>query len=144
MAKLRIKKHAGVAVVIHRLAVREKKLVYALLSNKPLKYRFGRSRVAYIGTTSRGIRRTLESVAERAADILALHGVKSIEVQILTCHRRSGVATWKKLERAIILEFRSRFGEVPKGNSQFKKARERDEFHYFQRTRVRNVVTSLG
>ena len=144
MAKLRVKKHKGVALEVHRLAIRTDKLVYALLTNKKLKYRYGRSRVAYIGTTKKGARRIMQSAAKKAGELLEFHGIRTLEAHIVTCQRRQGVETWKKLERALILEFRSQFGDVPIGNSQGKGIRERDEFEYFQRSRIRSIVAALG
>ena len=144
MAKLRVKKHSGIALEVHRLAIRTDKLVYVLLTNKGLKYRYGRSRVVYIGTTKRGARRIMQSAAKKAGELLDYHGIKTLEAHIVTCQRRPGVETWKKLERAMLLEFRSRYGEVPVGNNQGKGIRESDEFRYFQRNRIRTIVGNLG
>ena len=144
MAKLRVKKHKGIALEVHRLAIRTDKLVYALLTNKKLKYTYGRSRVAYIGTTKKGARRIMQSAAKKAGELLELHGIRTLEAHIVTCQRRQHVETWRKLERALILEFRSQFGEVPKGNNQGKGIKEQDEFKYFQRSRIRSIVVALG
>ena len=144
MAKLRVTKHKGIALEIRRLAIRTDKLVYALLTNRQLKYRYGKSRVAYIGTTKKGASRIMQSAAKKAGELLELHGIKTLEAHIVTCERRQGVETWRKLERALILEFRSQFGEVPTGNKQGKAMKERDEFRYFQRNRIRSIVVALG
>lgn len=144
MAKLRIKKHKGIALEVRRLAIRTDKLVYVLLTSRQLKYRYGKSRVAYIGTTKKGARRIMQSAAQKAGELLELRGIKTLEAHIVTCSRRQGVETWKKLERALLLEFRSQFGEVPTGNSQGKAMKERDEFRYFQRNRIRSIVAALG
>jgi hypothetical protein len=144
VAKLRVKKHKGIALQVHRLAIKVDKLVYVLLTNKKLKYRYGRCRVAYIGTTKKGARRIMQSAANKAGNLLEQYGIKTLEAHIVTCQQRPGVETWKKLERALLLEFRSHFGEVPKGNNQGQRIRERDEFRYFQRTRIRSIVVTLG
>lgn len=144
MAKLRVKKHQGIALEVHRLAIRTDKLVYVLLTNKKLKYRFGSSRIAYIGTTKKGARRIMQSAANKAGELLELHGINTLEAHIVTCQRRQGVETWRKLERALLLEFRSQFGDVPEGNSQGQGIRELDEFRYFQRGRIRQIVLSFG
>lgn len=144
MATLRVKKHKGVALEVHRLAVQQEKLVYVLLVNKKLKYRYGKSHIAYIGTTKKGAARIMQSAATKAGQLLALHGVTGLEAHIVTCHKRQRVQTWRKLERALLLEFRSMFGDVPKGNNQGKGIMEKDEFDYFQRSRIRAVLKSLG
>lgn len=144
MAKLRVKKHKGIALEVHRLAMTVDKLVYVLLTNRKLKYKYGKSRVAYIGTTKNGASRIMQSAATKAGQLLASYGVKSLEAHIITCSKRQSVQTWRKLERALLLEFRSRFGKVPKGNNQGKGIKEQDEFKYFQRSRIRSIVVSLG
>ena len=110
MAKLRVKKHNGIALEVHRLVISADKLVYVLLTNKKLKYMYGRSHVAYIGTTKKGVTRIMQSAANKAGELFELHGIKTLEAHIVTCQRRQAVQTWKKLERALLLEFRSRFG----------------------------------
>ena len=82
MAKLRVKKHKGIALEIRRLAIRTDKLVYALLTNRQLKYRYGKSRVAYIGTTKKGASRIMQSAAKKAGELLELHGIKTLEAHI--------------------------------------------------------------
>ena len=144
MAKLRVKKHKGIALEAHRLAIKVDKLVYVLLTNRKLKYTYGKSRIVYIGTTKKGASRIMQSAATKAGQLLAIHGVNSLEAHIITCSKRQSVQTWRKLERALLLEFRSRFGEVPKGNNQGKGIKEQDEFKYFQRSRIRSIVVSLG
>jgi hypothetical protein len=100
------------------------RLVYLLIADKRLKYKDGKSRIAYIGTTEKGVERIAQSVAFRADAILRLRGVRSFHARIVTCGPRQCVETWKKLERALILRFRERFGAVPKCNSHGKKSRE--------------------
>jgi len=144
VATLKVKKHKGIALEVHRLAIKVDKLVYVLLTNKKLKYKYGRSRVAYIGTTKKGARRIMQSAAMKAGELLEEYGIKTLEAHIITCQRRQGVETWKKLERALLLEFRAHYGEVPMGNNQGKGIRERDEFRYFRRSRIRSVMVALG
>lgn len=144
MATLTVKKHKGIALEVHRLAIKVDKLVYVLLTNKKVKYNYGRSRVVYIGTTKKGARRIMQSAAVKSGELLEGYGMKTLEARIITCQRRQGVESWKKLERALLLEFRGYYGEVPIGNNQGKGIRERDEFKYFRRSRIRSIVVSLG
>jgi hypothetical protein len=120
------------------------RLVYLLIADKRLKYKGGKSRIAYIGTTKKGVSRIAQSVAFRAEQILSLRGVRTFHVRIVTCKPRQKVETWKKLERGLLLCFRERFGEVPKCNSHGKRMKETDEFHYFARKGVRNVIDELS
>jgi hypothetical protein len=127
-----------------RVSVGKSKLVYLLIADKKLKYRHGKSRIAYIGTTKKGVARIAQSVAARAEDILSLHGVRAFHARIVTCRPRQRVATWKKLERALLLSFRDRFGEVPSCNSQGAKMKHTDELNYFARARLANVIDELS
>ena len=127
-----------------RVSVGRSKLVYLLVADKKLKYKLGKSRIAYIGTTKKGVARIAQSVAARAEDILSLHGVRTFHARIVTCRPRQRVATWKKLERALLLSFRDRFGEVPKCNSQGAKMKRTDELNYFARARLANVIDELS
>ena len=127
-----------------RVTVGKGKLVYVLVADKPLKYTYGKSRIAYIGTTKKGVGRIAQSVAARAEDILSLHGVRTFHARIVTCKPLQNVETWKKLERAMLLKFREAFGVVPKCNSKGKKMKESDEFRYFRNTAVRKVIVKLS
>jgi hypothetical protein len=61
--KLSIRIHKEPAIVINRIAFRDNKLVYIARANKKLRYPWGKSRIAYIGTTKRGARRMASSAA---------------------------------------------------------------------------------
>lgn len=127
-----------------RVSVGKSKLVYVLVADKRLRYPNGKSRIAYIGTTRRGISRISQSVAARADDILSLHGVRSFHARIITCRPRQGIKTWLKLERALLLRFRETFGEIPSCNSHGSSMRETDEFRYFSKSGVSNVIDELS
>ena len=119
-------------------------MVYALVASKMLKYPYGKSKIAYIGTTKKGIQRVAQSVAFRADRILSLHGVHSFEARIVSCRRRQNVSTWKKLEDALLLEFRKEFGRVPRFNQKGAKMHESDEFDYFNENRIREIIDRLS
>lgn len=132
------------AITATRVSIGKSKLVYVLVCDKKLTYSTGRSRVAYIGTTEKGIARISRSVAARADKILALRGVNEFEARIITCGSRQRVRTWYKLERAMLLMFRDMYGEVPVCNSHDKRIKETDEFDYFRPKRLRRILQDLA
>jgi hypothetical protein len=75
---------------------------------------------------------------------LKLHGVKTFNIRVVTCHSRQHVKTWQKLERALLLKFREQYGDVPKLNKHGKRMRLRDEFEMFSEVRLRNVIVTIG
>jgi len=76
--------------------------------------------------------------------ILALHGVTEFEARIVTCRRRQRVKMWHKLERAMLLAFREKFGQIPDCNIQGKNFVETDEFAYFAKARVMRILDDLS
>jgi hypothetical protein len=142
--RLKLSLKSAPALQATRVTIGKSKLVYVLVADKPLNYMYGRSRIAYIGTTKKGVDRIAQSVAARAEDILSLHGVRSFEARVVTCKPRRKVETWKKLERAMLLKFREAFGEVPECNSKGKKMKESDEFRYFGSAGVKKVIDKLS
>jgi hypothetical protein len=133
------------ALEVTRIAIGGDKLVYILLADRRFAYPHGsKSLVAYIGTTKSGIARIAGSAAERAEEILNRHGVKKVTARVISCAPRQKVKTWLKLERALLLQFRSEYGSVPKCNKQGKRLVEGDEFSYFSRDAVRKILQKLG
>ena len=132
------------AMQVTRVSIGDKKLVYVILAKRPLRYPWGRSKIAYIGTTKKGMARIAQSVAARAEDILSLHGVREFVVRVLTCPPRPNVKTWEKLETALLLLFRQRYGTLPKCNDRGKNMRERDELRYFSRDRLDRILEKLA
>lgn len=127
-----------------RVSVGNLKLVYVLIADKRIKYNKGKSRIAYIGTTKKGVDRIAQSVASRADDIFRCRGVRTFHARVVTCAPRQHVKTWNKLERALLLVFRAQYGEVPTCNSHGSKMRETDEFKYFAKAGVTNVIEELS
>ena len=142
MARRRsIKASRRPAITITRQAFGAKKLVYVAVANKSRKYPFGyRSPILYIGTTKKGARRIAQSAAARAEALLDDHGIKQISFHIIRCTPLRNVKTWVKLERALLLAFKHRYGSVPVANSSGKKARWRDELEYFTEKRLVAVL----
>ena len=102
------------------------------------------TRVVYIGTTKNGVSRVAESAAFRSGQVFAQRGVEEIQVRILACNPRQHVKTWKKLERALLIVFRETYGVIPLCNTQGKGFKVRDEFEYFSRARLTNILEDLA
>jgi hypothetical protein len=132
------------AFTVTRVSVGDERLVYAMIADKKFDYPKGRSKVAYIGTTKNGIFRVTGSVAERANDILKLHGVESFDVRIITCPRRKHVKMWYKLEHAFIVAFREHYGAPPKCNDPTDGKNPRTVFNFFSKSRVKRVLDDLA
>ena len=132
-----------VAMAVHRIVIGQEKLVYVIVADRPLRYRLGRSPIAYIGETKTGAHRVASSLANKANSVLASQwGVRHLGVLLVTCRPLQRVKTGKKLETALLLCFRERYGEWPKENKQGKKAAT-DEFSYFRKVRVMNILKEL-
>lgn len=142
MSVLRVYKPMKV-MSIERDALERERLVYFLLANKKLKHQEGRSKIIYIGQTRNGIKRIAESAASNIS-VLQEHGVNTVQVYTVACKPRQNVNSWKKLERAMLLEFRSLYDDVPMYNTQGKNYTEQDEFRYFSRTRIRKILQDVG
>lgn len=119
-------------------------MVYFAIANKPIKYEFSKSRIVYIGTTKNGSVRIASTASVKAGKLLNNHGFSSLEFHFVTCRPRSGVKTWKKLERALIILFRERYGKTPIFNVQGMGMSWSDELDYFTRTRLETIVTQLS
>jgi hypothetical protein len=132
------------AIRATRTALKAECLVYVLVADRRLQYPGGRSKIVYIGTTSRGIRRVASSIARRAADVLANRGVRAVEAFIVTCRDRPRVEMRHKLERALLMTFREGFGEPPSCNVQGRRMKPRDELLYFRQKRLNAVIEELS
>jgi len=142
--RLRISLKREPAMEVNRSSIDDLKLVYAICADKKIRYPEGRSRVVYIGTTTKGISRVAVSAAFRSEDILYLTGVNSFRVRVITCGVRQGVRTWHKLERALLIAFRDRYGEIPYCNTAGKNFVETNEFDLFARKRLRDILDDLA
>jgi hypothetical protein len=127
-----------------RVSIGKSKLVYVLVADKKLTYPGGKSRIAYIGTTSKGTARIAQSVAFRADDILGIRGVRSFHARVVTCRPRRHVKTWHYLERALLIKFKEIYGEVPACNSQGTKMKRAKEFEYFADHGLEQVIEELS
>src|SRR5712691_11347740 len=137
MRRLSVSLNAQPAMTVTRTSVASARLVYLIVLSKRIKYPFGRSRIAYIGTTRQGVRRLATSMSTKAERALREHGVRDFETRVVTCKGRQRVQTWKKLERGLLLTFREMHGAVPEFNIQGSRMRRLDEFTYFSELRLR-------
>lgn len=142
--RLRLSLKRDEALRASRVTIGKAKLVYLLITDKRLKYPKGKSRIAYIGTTRKGLARIAQSVSSRANDILSLAGVRQFHARVVTCKPRQHVKTWHKLERALLILFKARFGAVPRCNSHGSQMKATNEFDYFHRVGVGNVIDELS
>ena len=144
LRRLRLSLKRDEALSVTRVSIGKDRLVYILVTDKKLKCQNGKSRIAYIGTTKKGISRISQSVASRAETILKLHGVRSFHARVVTCKKRKNVRTWHKLERAMLITFKDLYGTVPMCNSLGSKMKKTDEFKYFAPAAVRTILEELA
>lgn len=142
--KLTVSLKRGNAMQVTRVSIGKKRLVYVIVTKNPLRYPWGRSRIAYIGTTKKGMIRIAHSIAIKSQEVLRLHGVRECFARILTCPPRPNVKTWAKLERALLIVFRHKYGALPKCNKQGKHIKARGEFAYFTRYRLEKLLEKVG
>ena len=131
------------AMTVYRRALKHRKLVYVLAARKALKYKDGRSRILYIGTTRRGISRIASSVAHRSKKILNTRGIREIDVHVVSCERRSGLKSWEFLERALVAHFRSRYWQVPLCNTQLKNRRATEQLERLFKPRALGKILNI-
>lgn len=142
--RLSVKVGRDEAMRVTRVSIRGERLCYVIVADKRQRYKKGRSGIVYIGTTRRGVGRVAGSAAQRAPEVLGLRGVRSFMVRVVSCRGRQRVRTWSVLERALLLVFKEKYGEVPYCNSHGKAMKPRDEFEYFQKTRLLRVLEDLA
>ena len=129
---------------IHRTSHWKHHLVYVLKADKPIRYPMDRSKIAYIGETSSGKRRPAGSAASKAERSFGkLHGVRRLDVHIVTCKGKQRVKTWEELERGLLATFLELFGRLPKYNKQCRKLKTSD-VRLFSKSRLRSIVKGLS
>jgi hypothetical protein len=136
--------HTPAVLTVSRKVLRHKKVVYLLVANRPIRYRRGKSRIAYIGTTSKGIARVATSVAFRAQAILSGYGLSNMEVYVVTCPPQRRIRSWVLLERALICQFVQYFWQAPKCNAQGKNLRWTPKLgRYFNKRGIDAILTKF-
>jgi hypothetical protein len=118
-----MKVHLGLkpAMTVHRRILTKDRIVYLLAGKNAFKYRGGRSRIAYIGTSKRGARRIASSAAKRADKVFSEWGSREMDVFIASCSARPGLKSWAYLERALLAQFVAWYQELPLCNKQGKR-----------------------
>src|SRR6266446_1199702 len=134
------KVHPHPAITITRTAYAASELVYIAYANKPLRYLHGDSRIAYIGTTKNGVWRVASSAAWKAYDVFSRKGVHTLEFYIIATPRRGRHATYRKLERALLLRFRERYGSIPAANKQGHRLRWRIDDDVFTSSSINKIL----
>lgn len=125
MRHLKIRSSETALLTLTRSRQWKDKMVYILVANKSHRYKNGRSRILYIGTTKKGANRPAASAVYKASEVFYhLHGVKTIDVHIVTCDPRKAMRTWKLLESALLDAFRNKYFELPRYNKVRPTARE--------------------
>lgn len=138
--KSRLRVSRNPILSVRRVLSPPERTAYFAVVNRPLKYPYGKSRIAYIGTTQAGIQRVATSAAARAPRILNSHGIREVDFYLVTCRPRRRVRIWEKLERALLLVFRERYGAIPVHNTHGSRIQWRDEQKYFTRTFLERVI----
>ncbi|HKV95356.1 MAG TPA: hypothetical protein VJW20_22615 [Candidatus Angelobacter sp.] len=117
-------------------------MVYILVANKTHKYDSGRrSRIIYIGTTGKGADRPAASAVDKASEAFGeLHGVKKIEVHIVTCRGRKRVKTWEHLEAALLATFRALYFELPRYNKKKGSVTYVEEIELFRQKALQKLL----
>lgn len=141
--RLRIKCKGIETARLTRDCLRDKRLVYVILADRKLAYPDGKSPIAYIGMTRKGVSRVLSSLAFRAKTILRLRGVRACYVKLVTCTPRDGLETWRILERALLAGFRHTYGDTPRCNTQGKKLKLRKSLKHFRPERIAKILKVL-
>ena len=102
------------AMTLHRNILKRKKVVYLVIAPKPIRYKFGRSRIAYIGTTEKGADRVAPSGAHRAQQVFDLRGFRELDVFVVSSKGGPGKVAWPKvLEGALLATFFREYMQLP-------------------------------
>jgi hypothetical protein len=128
-----------------------KRVVYILRADKPQKYRKLRSRIIYIGQSGKkGFGRPATSAYRKAEQAFGakkasekLHGVKKIDVHLLTFKGKRSVRLWEELEKNLLATFVKEYEGLPRFNRKGKGSSVED-VKYFRRSRLKAVIHSLA
>jgi hypothetical protein len=140
MRKLKVRASKKSLLTLMRSHQWVDKMVYLLAANKSHKYKNGRSRILYIGTTKKGADRPAASAVNKASEAFyELRGVRTIDVHIVTCSPRKAMQTWKRLESALLDVFRDEYFELPKYN----KVRPTPRVGLFSRPALEKIISKF-
>jgi hypothetical protein len=136
----RIRYSSEPSLTIHRDAFYDDKLVYLARANRKFSYVWGKSNVGYIGTTKNGAWRIASSAAHRGWTLFDERGVKSLDFHVVTCTPIPGMKSWKKLERALLIRFCERYGDIPWANKQGLGLDWENELDYFSIRQLDDII----
>jgi hypothetical protein len=143
MSTLRVKcsKDALLTVKRSKHWSRTKRMVYILTAKRSLKYKHGRSRIIYIGTTGHGTRRPATSAVDKASEAFGeLRGVREIDVYIVTSGGRNRVRTWEHLESSLLVIFLARCHQLPHYNKKTGSIRYSEDVTLFKRKTLEQIL----
>jgi hypothetical protein len=140
----RPKVHGKPAITITRTAYAASELVYIAYANRPYRYQHGDSRVVYIGTTKNGVWRVASSAVWKAKDVFEHWGFHTLEFYIIAAKRQGKQPTYRKLERALLLRFRERYGTPPVANKQGAKMRWRKDDNAFTFASLNKILDEFA
>jgi hypothetical protein len=145
MRKLNVEYKAQSVMDLKRSRRWSRKMVYVIRADRGIRYPHQRSRVIYIGTTRKGAERPASSAADKAFKAFEdLHGVKGVEVHIVTCTRRKHLESWRLLESALLVVFKYIHGKLPHFNKKIGQFRKIDQVNaFFSEKRLRNILKEL-
>jgi hypothetical protein len=129
------------AMTLHRDILKKKKTVYLIIAPKPVRYNFGRSRIAYIGTTRKGADRVAPSAAFRAQEVFERRGFRELDVHLVSCKGKAGKAAWwKVLEGALLACFFKEYMQLPLCNKKGPRRFTRAMLKFFRKDRIEKIV----
>ncbi len=139
-------------MTVFRSRYKANRVVYILRADKPQRYGKLRSRIIYIGESGKkGIGRPATSAYRKADQAFGtkkssekLHGVRKIDVHLLTFRGKRNVRLWEELEKNLLATFHEKYdGHLPcfniKGGSFDVK-----DIKYFQRPRLKAIIERLA
>jgi hypothetical protein len=132
------------AMTVYRRILTKDRIVYLLVGKKPFRYRGGKSRIAYIGTSKRGVKRVASSAAHRADEVFSKWGSREMDVFIASSEAKPGLKSWKYLERALLAHFLARYQELPFCNKHGKKYKFDEKLQrFFKYRKLYDILTEF-
>jgi hypothetical protein len=147
MAHRRVNQIYDPVLSVEISATKVKRLVYLLVANRPIPYDKGYSRIVYVGTTGKGVRRIAASASNHIIGAgNKLKGIRRLDAYVIWSKSKAGPQTkkgakfWGILERAVLLRFRELYQEPPHLNGTGHKMKERNEFAVYRRGTIDRII----
>ncbi len=132
------------ALTINREGFFYDKFVYIACANKQIQYGCEKSKIVYIGETSKGMGRTSNSAAKKGRRILKDHGINQLDFFIVKCGGIQSIKTWKALETDLIITFRSFYGKPPILNIKGKNIPMSNKSKHFKENRLKTILNQFS